>query len=81
MNIDERLEAMARTLDTLIKIHLDNDREYRERFAEIAGAQRENEARFAQVTRNFEVMLDSLNRLAEIARAHEQRLDDLEDHP
>jgi len=32
MTIDERLEAVARNLDTLTKSHLDDDREYRERF-------------------------------------------------
>jgi queuine/archaeosine tRNA-ribosyltransferase len=31
MNIDERLESVARNLDMLIRIHLDSEREYRER--------------------------------------------------
>ena len=44
----------------------------------IAGMQRQNEQRFATVTRNFEVVLDSLRRLENIAMAHERRLDDLE---
>jgi hypothetical protein len=51
----------------------------------LAGMQRENEKRFAeiardlqQVSRNFETVHDSLVRLERIAVAHEERLDDLE---
>lgn len=40
--------------------------------------QRENEKRFAEITRNFELVLDSIKRLGNIAGADEQRLDDLE---
>src|SRR5690242_16378341 len=106
MTIDERLEAITHSLDTLTKIHLDNDREYhdrfaeiaeaqhrnlednrefRERFREIAEAQRRNDEHFAQIARQFEVVkhtfesaLDSIKRLENVAVAHEQRLDDLE---
>ena len=70
ISVDERIESIARTLDMLTKIHLDNDREYRERFEEIAAAQREtaaaqreNEKRFAAVTHNFEIVLESIKRL------------------
>jgi hypothetical protein len=45
----------------------------------LAGMQRENEKRFDLITRNFEIVLDSIKRLETIAAAHEQRLDDLED--
>jgi hypothetical protein len=44
----------------------------------LAGMQRENEKRFGQVTHNFEVVLDSIKRLENIAVAHEQRLDRIE---
>jgi hypothetical protein len=44
----------------------------------IAAMQRDNEARFVQVTRNFETVLDSIKRLESIAAAHEQRIEDLE---
>jgi hypothetical protein len=71
MTIDERLESIARNLDTLTRLHLDGEREWRE-------AQAANEKRFAQITRNFEVVHDSIKRLERIAVAHEQRLDDLE---
>ena len=44
----------------------------------IAAMQHDNDARFAQVTRNFETVLDSIKRLENIAVAHEQRIEDLE---
>jgi hypothetical protein len=44
----------------------------------IAAMQRDNEARFVQVTRNFETVLDSIKRLENIAAAHEQPIEDLE---
>ena len=89
MTIDERLENIARNLDTLTKLHLDSDREWREgqaaneellRELQVANekARAANEKRFAQIAYNFEVMHDSIKRLERIALAHEQRLDDLE---
>ena len=36
MNLDERLELIGQRLDMLTKIHLDNDREYRERMDQMA---------------------------------------------
>ena len=48
--------------------------------ATLAGMQRENEKRFDQVTRNFEIVLDSIKRLETIATSHEDRLEDLEGH-
>jgi hypothetical protein len=44
----------------------------------LAGMQRENEKRFGQITHNFEIVLDSIKRLENIAMAHDHRLDDLE---
>ena|SRR6266542_5369834 len=62
--------------------HLDNFKETAEL---LTAMQRDNENRFDQVTRdlaqvgrNFEIVLDSIRRLENIATAHEQRLDDLE---
>jgi len=49
--IDQRLEALAQTVEIL------------------AGMQRENERRFEQVTHTFEVALDSIKRLENIAMA------------
>jgi hypothetical protein len=67
MTIDERLEALAVRHEALAQT-----------VEIIAGMQRENESRFGQVTRNFEIVLDSIKRLENIAASHEQRLDDLE---
>jgi hypothetical protein len=67
MTIDQRLEALTarhEALSQTVEI--------------IAGMQRENEKRFGQVTRNFEVVLDSIKRLENVAVAHEQRLDDIQ---
>ena len=69
--IDERLQNIARNLDTLTQLHLDSDREWRE-------AQTANEKRFGDIARTFESALDSIKRLENIATAHEERLDDLE---
>jgi hypothetical protein len=66
VTIDERLEKLTERHEALSQtVEL------------IANVQRENEQRFATVTRNFEVVLDSIKRLENIA-AHEQRLDDIE---
>lgn len=35
MTLEERFERMESNLDTLIKSHLDDDREYRERFDQV----------------------------------------------
>jgi hypothetical protein len=45
MTIEERLEAVAVQLDTLTRIHIDNDREFRERFDRLTEAQEEEHSR------------------------------------
>lgn len=67
MTIDQRLEALTKIVERVAAIQRDNEK----RFAD-------NEKRFSQVTRNFEVVLDSIKRLENIAAGHEQRLDDIE---
>jgi len=62
----ERLEERHEALSQTVEI--------------LMGMQRENEKRFAEITRNFEIVLDSIKRLGNIAGADEQRLDDLENH-
>jgi hypothetical protein len=69
MNIDDRLEALAQTVELIYAMQRDNEKRFKE-----------NEARFAQVTHNFEIVLDSIKRLENIAVAHEQRLDDIQGH-
>jgi hypothetical protein len=60
MTTGERLEALAARHEALAQT-----------VEIIAGMQCENESRFAQVTRNFEVVLDSIKRLENIAASHE----------
>ena len=53
--ISEKVDAIAHNLDVLTRMHVDNDREYQERF-------QANEKRLAQV-------MDTVERLARIAAA------------
>jgi hypothetical protein len=78
MNIDERLERISQNLDTLTKIHLDNDREYRERFDKIAMS-------LESLTRDVQTLKtatqqdgENIRALARIAEIHERRLTALE---
>ena len=65
MAIDERLERLRERQEALTQTVELN-----------AAAQIKNDERFGQVTRNFEIVLDSIKRLEHIAAAHEQRLED-----
>jgi archaellum component FlaC len=68
MTIDERLDRLTERHEALTQtVEL------------IAAAQIKNDERFGQVTRNFEIVLDSIKRLERIAAAHEQRIEDLEE--
>jgi hypothetical protein len=71
MTIDERIEAIASNLDNLTKLHLDNDREYREILGRLDIA-------VEKLTDFAADVKDSLRRLANIAGAHQDRLDDHE---
>lgn len=62
MTIDERLEAIAGNLDTLTKIHLDNDREYRGRFKQLTGL--------------LQMDAENMRTLAHIAGQRPDRLED-----
>jgi hypothetical protein len=62
--IDERLEAIKQTLELTAATHLDNDREFRERFAEIARRQAQDG--------------EHIRALARIAEIHERRPSHLE---
>ncbi len=93
MTIDERLENIARSLDTLTKIHLDDDREYRERFQKLTESQERlavAEERLAvaqeQNTREIRALQilvqqdgEHIRALARIAELHPQRLNGLEE--
>jgi hypothetical protein len=69
MTVDERLEKLIERHEALSQT-----------VDIIAGMQRNNEKRFDQVTRNFEIVLDSIKHLETIATSHEDRLEDLEGH-
>ena len=78
MTIDERLDALAMSLELTAQMQRD---------AEIAAAKREaaadrrfaqTEQRFGQIAQIFQVTHDSIARLERVAAAHEERLEDLE---
>lgn len=85
MTIDERLDALAMSLELTAQMQRD---------AEIAAAKREASAdrryaqieqrfvqveqRFGQIAQIFQVTHDSIARLERVATAHEERLEDLE---
>ena len=67
MTIDERLNAITMHLELIARMQHDNE-----------GRIAENDRRFAQVTRNFEIVHDSIKGLEAIAMAHEHRPDRIE---
>ena len=82
MTTDERLDKLAQQLDTLTRIHIDNDREYRERFRQMEERFDRDEELFQKRFQQNEVrlaqLMDTMTRLARIIEIHDQRLDDLE---
>jgi SMC interacting uncharacterized protein involved in chromosome segregation len=78
VTVEERFERIESNLDMLIKIHLDNDREYRERFDQVV-------KRLEQLTGAVEELRaaskqdgEHIHALVRIAEIHERRLSDLE---
>jgi hypothetical protein len=71
VTVEERFEQMESNLNMLIKIHLDNDREYRERFDQLMTAIEELRAASKQDG-------EHIHALVRIAEIHERRLSDLE---
>jgi hypothetical protein len=71
---DERLEAIRRTLKLSAAMHVDNDMEFRERFAEIATT-------LQQVAANQERGGEHIRALVRIAELHDRRLTHLEGGP
>ena len=71
MTVEERFQRIESNLDMLIKIHLDNDREYRERFDQLMTAIEELRATSKQDG-------EHIHALVRIAEIHERRLSDLE---
>ena len=71
-NFDERLEALKQTLELVAAMHIDNDKEFRERFAEIATT-------LQQVAANQERDGEHILALVRMAELHDRRLTRLED--
>ena len=63
-SFEERLEAINQTLELVAAMHADNDKEFRERFAEIARLQAQDG--------------EHIRALVRIAEIHERRLSRLE---
>ena len=79
MTIDERLQAIALNLDTLTKIHIDNDREYRERFDQLTKAQDKNTRDIQELKILRQQDGEHIRALLRIAELHPQRLKRLEE--
>jgi|HubBroStandDraft_4_1064222.scaffolds.fasta_scaffold271608_2 hypothetical protein len=80
MTIDERLEAISRKFETAATLHVELEQQMADGFAEIRARFAETDKRFAEVAARFSETLVFINRLAHVAEAHEQRLDDIEGH-
>ena len=81
MTIDERLEklaerheALTQTVEIMAGMQRENDR----RWAETDKRWAETDKRFAETDRRISQLMEAITSLANIAGAHEQRLDDLE---
>jgi hypothetical protein len=71
VNIDERL-------DMLTRIHLDQTREFHERFMQVEAQMARTDAQMARTDERVAHVMEAMNRLINIVESHEQRLDDLE---
>jgi hypothetical protein len=72
MDIEQKLEALTQTVELLARMHLDNEKLFREHQTEYRERSLRTDDRLGQ-------LMETMNRLANIVEAHEQRLDDLED--
>ena len=84
----ERHEALTQTVEIMAGMQRENDRRWAEtdkrwaetdkRWAETDKRWAETDKRFAETDRRMSQLMEAINSLANIAGAHEQRLDDLE---
>jgi hypothetical protein len=70
-NFEERLEALNQTLELVAAMHIDDDKEFRERLAEI-------DKRLAAIAKAQAQNDEHIRALVRIAEIHEHRLSDLE---
>ncbi len=85
MTFEERLEAVAVQLDTLTRIHIDNDREFRDRFDRLTEAQEKNTRDIEALAQDIGALktvvaqdTDNIRALIRIAELHHERLNRLE---
>jgi hypothetical protein len=75
MTIDERLEALAQTVELLASMHKDNEKE---QFAEQRKRRAEQKERDVRIDQLHAEMMIAIARLANTAEAHNGQLDDHE---
>jgi len=78
VTVEERFERMESNLDMLIKIHLDNDREYRELFDQVVKRMDRLMAAIEQLRAASKQDGEHIHALVGIAEIHKRRLGDLE---
>jgi len=78
VTVEERFERMESNLDVLIKIHLENDREYRERFDQVVKRMDQLTAAIEELRAASKQDGEHIHALVRIAEIHERRLSDLE---
>jgi SMC interacting uncharacterized protein involved in chromosome segregation len=78
VTVEERFERIESNLDMLIKIHLDNDREYRERFDQVVKRLEQLTAAIEELRAASKQDGEHIHALVRIAEIHERRLSDLE---
>jgi hypothetical protein len=83
--LTDKVSAIAEHLDLLTRMHIDNEREFRERFDKIEDLFQRNEERFQRTEERFQrneerlaQLMDTMNIVGRILTLHEKRLDDLE---
>jgi len=78
MTIDERLEALAQTVELLASMHKDNEKAQQEQFAEQRKRRAEQKERDVRIDQLHAEMMIAIARLANTAEAHNGQLDDHE---
>ena len=75
MTFDERLNAIAADLNTLTRIHLDTESEFRERFDRIGAHLEKVGAEIDKLKTMAQQDGENIRALARIAEIHEHRLE------
>jgi hypothetical protein len=70
--LTERTEAIARSLELLVGMHRDLEKQTAEGFAKASATQAKNDERMGQ-------LMETMTRLGNIVIAHEERIERIED--